>query len=275
MRLGIIGAMEEEIALLLHDIRTESRLEAAGRTYYLGRLYGSDVVLVFSRWGKVASASTTATLLTEFDIGAVVFAGVAGAVSKDLSIGDVVVASDLVQHDLDVRPLFEQFAIPILGVKRLQADPLLTQAAVRAAEDFVRTGLTRDVGEKTLLEFGIRAPKVVRGLVASGDQFIADTGRSDQLRSILPDLLCVEMEGAAVAQVCAEHQVPFAVVRAVSDTADHDSEMDFLAFLSRVASHYTRGLIRSLLGSLAEAGYQGRGGKAVPERRGTGPTGDG
>ena len=137
MRLGIIGAMEEEIALLLHDISTESKLEAAGRAYYSGRLYGSDVVLVFSRWGKVASASTTATLLSEFDIGAVVFAGVAGAVSKDLRIGDVVVASELLQHDLDVRPLFEQFAIPILGVKRLQADPLLTQAAVRAAESWL------------------------------------------------------------------------------------------------------------------------------------------
>ena len=250
MRFGIMGAMPAEVELLLGDMVAVSETDIAGRTFHTGGLYGSDAVVVFSRIGKVASASTATILLSEFDVDAVVFAGVAGAVSKELDIGDVVVATELIQHDLDARPLFERFEAPLLGKTVLPVDRDLTSALSQAAREFVGTGLVAEAGQDALDEFGIQRPKVTEGLVASGDQFIADAARSDRLREMLPAVECVEMEGAAVAQVCFEHEAPLAIVRVVSDRADHQAHFDFSAFVGSVASHYTRGIVRELFRSI-------------------------
>ena len=253
MRFGIMGAMPNEVDLLLEDMVAESETIIAGRTFHSGCLYGSNAVVVFSRIGKVASATTATILLSEFDVDAVVFAGVAGAVSRQLDIGDVVVATELIQHDLDARPLFERFEAPLLGKKVLPVDRHLTRALAQAATEFLRTGLVAEAGQDALDQFGIARPKVTEGLVASGDQFIADAARSDHLREILPAVQCVEMEGAAVAQVCFEHEAPLAIVRVVSDRTDHQAHFDFSAFVGSVASHYTRGIVRELFRSFDQA----------------------
>ncbi|HEX4113509.1 MAG TPA: hypothetical protein VH020_13330, partial [Stellaceae bacterium] len=107
-----------------------------------------------------------------------------------------------------------------------------------------------DVGAADLAEFGIDRPKVRDGLIVSGDQFIADAARAAGLRALLPGAQCVEMEGAAAAQVCYEHAVPIAIVRVISDRADHAAPLDFTRFIDRVASHFTRGIVMAMLSAL-------------------------
>jgi adenosylhomocysteine nucleosidase len=254
MRIGILGAMPEEVALLRADLSGASEARLGGRRYLRGRLYGADAVLTFSRMGKVASAATAATLIARFRADLVVFTGVAGAASRSLRIGDVVVADRLVQHDLDARPLYPRFEAPLLGVSRFPAAARLRALARRAAAEFLARDLREQVPPATLRAFHIRRPRAVTGLIASGDQFIAGPGRLRAIARSLPGLQCVEMEGAAVAQVCHEHRVPCAVIRTISDRADHSAAIDFSRFVASVASPYSRGILRRLLPRLAANG---------------------
>jgi adenosylhomocysteine nucleosidase len=159
----------------------------------------------------------------------------------------VVVAGKLYQHDLDASPLFPRHEVPLLGVSGFPTDPGLRRAALAASESFLRDELTAQVAPELLQEFGIVQPRVVVGDVASGDRFIASRADRDQLKKDLPAVACVEMEGAAVAQVCHEHAVPFVVIRTVSDSADEGATMDFPRFIRHVASTYSRGIVRQLL----------------------------
>jgi len=246
MRIGVMGAMEEEVALLRSDLRRATAETVGGRTYHTGTLYGRDVALVFSGWGKVAAASTVTTLLERYQAGLVLFSGVAGAAAPELRIGDVVIGSELIQHDLDARPLFKQFEVPLLGLSRFRTEPGLLQQLLDAASRFASRELASDVSAETLRAFAIAAPRVTAGLIASGDQFVSDPQRLAAIRAALPGLQCVEMEGAAVAQVCHGSQVPLGVIRVISDRADHSARIDFSRFIAAVASHYSRGIIRSL-----------------------------
>jgi len=249
MRIGILGAMPEEIDLLAVELRKEEETTIGRRQYLAGKLFDQDAVIVFSRWGKVASASTVTTLIDHFGVGMIIFTGVAGAVSEELEIGDIVVASELVQHDLDASaiPPFQRFEVPLLGVTHLQVAADTVEQVGRAAREYLTKQIASDIGPETLAEFNIAHPKVVIGTIASGDQFIADPEKVARLRLDIPNLKCVEMEGAAVAQVCHEHDIPFMVMRAISDKADHSAKIDFTKFLNRIASHYTRGVIRNFL----------------------------
>lgn len=257
-RIGVMGAMKEETALLLAAMDAPSTTDVGGRSdadgvarqYHIGNLQGHEAVLVFSRWGKVASASTVTTLIERFDVDFVVFTGVAGALDPQLEIGDVVVGREFVQYDMDARPIFARFELPLpdvsLHISRIPADPAAVHDAVASVNEFIALHQW-DVPDEELNEFGISAPKVRSGLIASADTFLHDAQRANELRAVLPDAQCVEMEGAAVAQVCWELNVPLAVVRVISDKADHSAAVDFQRFLTRVASHFTAGVVRSLI----------------------------
>jgi adenosylhomocysteine nucleosidase len=253
-KIGVIGAMHQEIALLLRDMTKINEKtfgkEKGARTYCRGNLYGKDATLVFSRWGKVASASTVTTLIDIADVNLIVFTGVAGAISEDLQIGDVVIGNKLVQHDLDARPLCSRYEVPQLEVDHFFVEPEYVALAIRSAERYLGVDLTTEIQSgmiewNILAEFGITRPKVHAGLIATGDQFIADSVLRDRLKTNLPEALCVEMEGAAVAQVCYERDVPLVVVRTISDKAD--SHIDFVKFVETVASHFTRGIVREFI----------------------------
>ncbi|HRQ28760.1 MAG TPA: 5'-methylthioadenosine/adenosylhomocysteine nucleosidase [Saprospiraceae bacterium] len=249
MIIGIMGAMTQEIELLLPKIADAFYHRVGVRTFITGKIKDQEVVVVFSRMGKVA-ASTTATILIErFHVKVIVFSGVAGAISHKLKIGDIVISEQLVQYDMDASalPEFGKFEIPLLGKGFLDSNCGLVDKAQKAAIDYVREDLVNDVGKKTLHSFGIEKPQVYRGLIGSGDQFIASKEASEQLRSDLPELLCVEMEGAAVAQVAVENEIPFVVVRTISDRADHDAHLDFPIFVDQIASHFTCGVVKRLL----------------------------
>ena len=247
MPIGVMSAMREEIESLLPELEGARAEESGMRTYHSGRLWGAPAVLVFSRWGKVAAATTATHLITRLGADRVVFTGVAGAVAPGVRPGDVVVADRLVQHDMDARPLFERHEIPLLGVREFRTDPTLRAAAAAAARDFLAQDLSASVPAEVLAEFHIRAPKVVKGEVASGDRFFADRAELDRLRQMLPRALCVEMEGAAVAQVCHEYGVPCAIVRTISDAADESAGEAFPRFVERVATAYSHGILRRML----------------------------
>lgn len=253
-----MGAMKEETARLVADMRDASIVTAGGRSdtggiersYYSGTLYGREATVVFSRWGKVAAASTATTLLDRFETDFMVFTGVAGALNPGLQIGDVVIGEEFVQHDMDARPLFNRYEIPIadlrLHLSRLRALPEVAQLAATSAQRYLSDAF-QEFQREAPAEFGIVAPQVRSGLIASGDRFVASADAAEQLRRELPDALCVEMEGAAVAQVCWEHDIPLAVVRVISDKADHSAQWDFPKFVGTVASRFTAGVVRELI----------------------------
>jgi adenosylhomocysteine nucleosidase len=249
MRIGIMGAMAEEVSQLrphLSEVTTEIR---GMREYVSGQLLGKSVTLVFSRWGKVAASSTATTLVERYGVDCLVFTGVAGALDPSLNIGDIVVASRLVQHDMDASALpgIEKYEIPLLGVSRFTVDESYVSSAQRAAEAYLSEDLSRDISDEALKEFHISEPQVTSGMIASGDQFIADTAVAQALCRQLPGLKCVEMEGAAVAQVAYEHNIPCIVLRTISDKADHSAVVDFPKFVSNIACHFTCGSVLRLL----------------------------
>ena len=239
--------MQEEVALLQADLRGGATAETVGgRTYHAGRLYEQDVVLAFSGWGKVAAASTVTTLIERYRVGRVLFSGVAGAAAPELRIGDVVIGQEFVQYDLDARPIFKQFEVPLVGLSRFSAEPALREQLLKAATAFASDRLAAEVPAETLKAFSITTPRATSGLIASGDQFVSDPKRLAFIRAALPGLQCVEMEGAAAAQVCHGYHVPLGVIRVISDLADHSAGIDFSRFIAAIASHYSRGIIRHL-----------------------------
>lgn len=249
--IAVMSAMKEELSALLGELReTEPGMTVlGGREYHRGVLFDQEVVLTFSGWGKVASASVATTLLQHFGAEEIIFTGVAGAVDADLQVGDVVLASELIQHDMDASPVpgIQRFEIPLLGKTRFETDSVRRVRGLEEIRKFLEAGGVSGIEHAPFRTLGERHPKVVQGLVASGDQFIVRQDHREELLRILPDILCVEMEGAAVAQVCFEHERPVTVVRTISDTADALSPMDFPVFLETLAGFYSRGIVEALL----------------------------
>ncbi len=251
MKYGILGAMPQEVALMARSMTVRRTVEAGMRTFFEGTWAGQEVVVVLSRVGKVSAAITTLLLLERFGVTRIVFTGLAGAIDPALRIGDIVIADRLVQHDMDASPLpaFKRFEIPLLG--KIFFETGLSNEASDAAIQYTQGEFLHEVTPEKRAAFGIeRPPRVFRGLVASGDQFLADPKKAAELREALPDLLCAEMEGAAVAQVCHEMGgIPNAIIRVISDQADHSAAVDFLRFVDDVAEYLTGGIVRSLLSS--------------------------
>lgn len=240
--IGIMGAMHEEINAVVNLLQEVEAHSIGMRTYYTGSINGVKMVVVFSRWGKVAAATTVSVLISTFNITELVFTGVAGAVSPLLNAGDIVVAKRLIQHDMDARPLMPQFEIPLLSKTYFEVPAPQLGSALSAAGIFIE----RLHDDNELSAIGITAPKVYVGDIASGDKFFASSTDRENLLEKLPDILCVEMEGAAVAQVCYEYEVPFSIIRFISDDAGDSSHLDFSVFLEKVAGRYSAGIIKEL-----------------------------
>lgn len=251
MLIGIIGAMQEEIQLLSESMKISETKSIGMREFYIGELFGKDVVLVFSRCGKVAAASTVTTLIEIFKVDLVLFTGVAGGAAKTLNIGDIVIADRLVQHDMDASALpgFRKFEIPLLGIDTFEVQEKIVALAKQSALHYISEGMNADVSKSDLDEFSIKTPNVVVGTVASGDIFVADNQKVQSLSREIQNLMCIEMEGAAVAQVCYEHNVDFIVFRVISDKADEEATINFPKFIKNAASHFTRGIIERFIKS--------------------------
>lgn len=246
IRLGLISALHQEQAGLIDSMQNASTIKRGMRDYVTGKLGNMDCVCVLSRIGKVAAAATAVTLIERFDVTHIVFTGVAGAADKKVAVGDIVVADMLVQHDMDATPLFPRFEIPLTGLSRFPSDVLLTSQLGQVAEEFIRDDFRKAITPDDRALFRLNAPLVHRGLIASGDEFIDNRTRLAELKKIMPDLLAVEMEGAAVAQVCFEFGIPFTVIRTISDGANEDSPIDFMRFIDRVAACYAMNIVKRL-----------------------------
>ena len=252
-RIAIAAAMQEELGALLAAMPDEEPVVLAGREFWLGHLDGHDVVAVLSRIGKVAAAMTATLLVHEFGAERAIFTGTAGGLHPVARVGDVVVARTLLQHDMDASPLFPRHEVPLYGTDRFHADETLSAALAEAARAMFADAdagtddadLALDAAQ--LRAFGIATPRVHAGMVVSGDRFVASASEAAALRQRLPNALAVEMEGAALAQVCHDLGVPFAVVRTISDRADDSAHVDFSRFVASIASRYSVGVVRRFL----------------------------
>lgn len=242
---AILSALPQEQHGLIELLRHPRQVSHAGRDFWQGDLHGQPVVLALSKIGKVAAATTAVALIERLGVSRIVFTGVAGGLGEGVNVGDVVVATDFLQHDLDASPLFPRYEVPLYGKTRFDADAALTARLFKAACAALST-------EQARLAFP--GARVHQGLIASGDRFVCGAGESRTLRTALADaghaVLAVEMEGAAVAQVCLDYGVPFAAVRTISDRADDSAHVDFPSFVDKVASRYAHLMIERFLNSL-------------------------
>jgi adenosylhomocysteine nucleosidase len=245
-RLGIISALHQEQAGLIEAMEGPEINRIGMRDYVTGSLWGADCVCVLSRIGKVAAAATVAILIERFKVSHIIFTGVAGSADVNVRVGDIVVAESLVQHDMNTTPLFPRFEIPLLGFSHFASDRYLTDRLVKAGNAFIELDFQNviEISDRSIL--CLDTPRLYHGLIGSGDEFIHQQSKIMELRNFLPDLLAVEMEGAAVAQVCFEFGLPFAVIRTISDNANDNSSMDFVHFIDRVAAHYAFHIIKQL-----------------------------
>lgn len=216
MKLGIIGAMEQEVETLLEQMENKSDATVAGSTFYEGKLSGLDVVVVQCGIGKVNAALCVQILCDRYNITHAVNTGIAGSLCNDLDIGDLVVSTDAMYHDFDcVHFGYPYGKVPGMDVVSFPADKTMMELA-KAAADQVHPG------------------HVTLGRVASGDQFVAEQQLKDQIIAHT-QALCTEMEGAAIAHTAYRNGVPFVILRAISDKADNSAEMDYPTFEKQAA----------------------------------------
>ncbi len=248
MTTAILSALPEEQGLLVQHLAHARRDMHAGRAFWRGELYGRPVVLALSGIGKVAAATTATALIERFGAARLVFTGVAGGVGDGIQVGDVVVAQDYLQHDMDASPIFPRWELPGYARTRLACDPALSALLLEAAGACV-------AGAGGQFDQNSPGHRVHHGLIASGDRFVSAAHESDRLRGALRgaghEVLAVEMEGAAVAQVCHDYGLPFAAVRTISDRADDAAHGDFAHFVQTVASRYAEDMVRMLLQKLS------------------------
>ena len=238
--------MAEEIDEVKALLTNKTVVKIANREFVVGKINGIACVVAFSKWGKVAATITATLLVQEFGVTDLFFIGTAGAMAEGLKVGDIVISKRLVQHDLDARPIISRFELPLLNRVYVDSDPALTELAGKAVGNLLEKGVEHMVGEEAVKEFNLD-PKLYYGDIASGDQFINSDEKRQEILNLLPDIQCVEMEGAAVAQVCLEFGIPFTVIRIISDTADHNARIDFNKFIVEVANAYSRAVVSEIV----------------------------
>ncbi len=213
-KIAIMGAMPEEIEPIISKLKNLKETKYAANTYYEGTYHGKELVVAYSKIGKVFATLTATSLIEKFECDTLLFSGVAGAISPDLNIGDLIIADGLVQHDLDITAFGHPYGYVPEGEVCILTDVAL-----------------RNIAKEVAKEKGL---KLVEGIIATGDQFVADPERKEWIsKTFKADAL--EMEGAAVAVVCDSLEVPFFILRAISDSADMDASFNFDEFLESSA----------------------------------------
>ena len=210
-KIGIICAMQEEIKELLAAMDNDEVHHLSGKDYHVGELFGQPVILVESGIGKVEAGITTEHLISEFGATVVINSGSAGGIGDGLHVGDIVISSETAYHDVDARAFDYVYGQLPQQPATFPASQLWGDQLVAASEE---TGL-----------------HTVRGLIVSGDQFVSSSEAIAKIKHYFPQALAAEMEGAAVGQVANDHQVPYVVLRAMSDTADEDAGVSFNKFI--------------------------------------------
>src|SRR3954468_10431208 len=186
MRLGIISALYEEQQGLVEAMQSPYKLIHGMREYCVGKLWEIDAVCVLSRIGKVAAAMTATTLVEKFGVTHILFTGAAGAGDKTINVGDIVVAESLVQHDMDASPLFPRFEVPLTGLAHFLVDHPLSLRLAGAAHEFLEQDFLTAINPAERAVFRLTEPRLHRGLVASGDQFVSSAEQLNVVNEALP-----------------------------------------------------------------------------------------
>lgn len=212
---AIIAALDFEVELLKNSLEDMEEVDVIGTPAYSGRIGNHNVVVMQCGMGKVSAGAGTQALIDRFHPDYVINTGCAGGIGKDLEIGDIVVSDSVIEWDLDLRNLgYPLGYVDSLGQVEMKADKKLADKIVASIPD---------------------NETVVRGLVVSGDQFVSTEDQMNQILTYFPNALCTEMEGAAVGHVCTQNNVPFCVIRSISDSADSESDVDYAEF-SKISS---------------------------------------
>ena len=229
--LGIIGAMDQEVNILKEKMEVKKIDKRASMEFYVGILNGKEVVIVKCGVGKVNAAVCTQILADCYQVEAVINTGVAGSLRAEINIGDIVVSTDALQHDMDATGFgYEPAEIPLMGKKTFEADASLRSLIAETCRE-----VNPEIG-------------VFEGRVVSGDQFISDGDVKDRLvRMFAP--YCTEMEGAAIAQAAYLNKVPFVILRAISDKADDSATMDYPTFEKQAIENSVK-LLKELVGQI-------------------------
>ncbi|MDF2546859.1 5'-methylthioadenosine/adenosylhomocysteine nucleosidase [Anaerosolibacter sp.] len=230
-RIGIIGAMDEEVHLLKEKMNLEETIDIAGMTFYSGRLENKDVVIVRCGIGKVNAAVCTQVLISNFDVSSIINTGVAGALKDELEVGDLVISTDVLEHDFDVTGFgYKLGQIPRMDEYIFKSDSKLIEVAEKISKNEQRTH------------------KILTGRILSGDVFVACPERKDLLLREFQGY-CTEMEGAAIGHACYLNKIPFVIIRAMSDKADGTAHHNFNEFVHEAAknsSEIVAGMLKHL-----------------------------
>ncbi len=218
-KIGIIGAMEEEVASLKDALTDSKTTTIAGMEFCEGKMENVNVVVVQCGMGKVNAGICANILINQFDCSKIINTGVAGSLENQINIGDIVVSVDACQHDFTVEAIgFEKGEIPYTGLYAFPADETMRKKAVEAVHTAVP-----DV-------------QVFEGRICTGDQFISSKEQKELIKSNFGGLCC-EMEGGAIAQACYLNDTPFVIIRAISDKADESEEINYEIFKKEAAEH--------------------------------------
>ena len=227
-KIAIMGAMPEEIEPLLAKVENVNRVEYANNSYYEATYKGKELVIAYSKIGKVFASLTATILLEKFSCDTLLFSGVAGAISPDLNIGDLIIADGLCQHDLDIVAFGHPYGYVPEGEVCISTDVNLRNIAKEVAKK-------RDL---TLKE----------GIIATGDQFVANSERKDWILNTF-NADAIEMEGASVAVICNALDVPCFILRAISDTANDDAGVDFDEFMvgsAKISANFILDMVENI-----------------------------
>ena len=231
-KIGIIGAMDEEVSRLKEKMNVSKVEKKAGMEFFQGELSGKEAVIVKSGIGKVNAGICTQILVDDFSVDAVINTGVAGSLKNEINIGDIVLSKDALQHDMDATGFgYEPGVIPRMEESIFKGDETLIQVA-------------KEVNENVNAEISTFVGRVV-----SGDQFISDHAKKTELVENFAGY-CTEMEGAAIALVCYLNKLPFLIIRAISDKADNSATMDYGEFEAKAIEHTVK-LVSGMMEKLA------------------------
>lgn len=230
MKIGIIGAMDEEVALLSENIESPTKEVIGNCEYTIGTMYGKEVVLLKSGIGKVSAALSTAVLLEKYKPDVIINAGSAGGFSKNLKVGDIVISTDVVHHDVDVTAFGYKIGQVPQMPETFVADEKLIELAISGASKLTGVGFEK-------------------GLIGTGDIFIHGPEAREAILERFPNIMAGEMEAAAIAQVAHQFGVPFVVVRSLSDIAGDNSGISFEQYLPKAAKNSAE-LIMYMVGEL-------------------------
>lgn len=241
--IGIMAAEPEEISAIQTEMKIVNREVRGDREYFVGKFHERDVVVVFGKCGKVAAAQTATTLIEHYGIDRLLFVGVGGGTGPEVNVGDIVIADSTIQHDVDITALgAEKFEMPLTRRKYYELDSQMLELVLEAGKEYLSEIFKNAELSAAMADLNIVNPKVHVGTIASGDVFVASSEKVSELISQIDNLKCLEMEGAAVALVCHEYQIPCAIVRAISDNAEKDANVSFVKFLNTIATKMLLGI---------------------------------